>query len=156
MKSFQPARQLILVVRRRRKNRVEEIVRRILEAARAEGGDPPGAAFVRTARVIRRALEAAGDLSPASRRALADDANPSTPAVERYHEVLVRLVYCGPVYTEPLLEGQGNFGSVCVGHPDYSPAHPRYTECRITPRGLQYLDDTAEPGAAPDRDGNTV
>jgi hypothetical protein len=118
---------------------MEETVRRVLEAARAEGGDPPDAAFVRTARVLRRALQAADDLSPASQRALEDD-HPSTPSVERYHEVLVCLVHSGP---EPLLEGQGNFGGVCAGHPDGPPAHPRYTECRITPRGLQYLIDTA-------------
>ena len=119
-------------------SRMQEIFRRVLEAARAEGGDPP--VFVRTARVIRRALKAADDLSPASRQALEDDVHPSTPSVERYHEVLVCLVHSGP---ESLLEGQGNFGGAGAGHPDGPPAHPLYTECRITSRGLQYLIDTA-------------
>jgi hypothetical protein len=49
-----------------------------------------------------------------------------TPAVERYYDVLVRLV-CG-FGGERLMEGQGNFGSVCVGHPENPPAHPCYTE----------------------------
>ena len=127
---------------------MQEIVRQILEAARAEGGDTPRAAFVRSARVIRRALETAGDLSPASERALADETSPWTPAVERYHDVLVRLVWC--CHAEPFLEGQGNFGSVCVGYPDSPPAHPLYTRCRITPRGLEYLTDAFGPVAAPD------
>jgi len=126
---------------------VEAIIRRILEAARAECGGQPEAKFVKTSKVIRRALAAADDLSPASRRALADEMNEDTPSVERYHDVLVRLVYgCG---WQPLLEGEGNFGAVCYGHPDALPAHPRYTSCRITQRGLEYLRDTAEPGAAP-------
>jgi hypothetical protein len=120
---------------------VEVIVRRLLEAARAECGDPPQAVFRNSAKVIRRALKAADDLSPASRRALADETNEQTPAVERYYDVLVRLVSGGG--WEPLMEGQGNFGGVCVGHPEDPPAHLRYTECRITPRGLQYLVDTA-------------
>ena len=130
---------------------MQEIVRLILEAARAEGGDPPGAAFVRSADVIRRALEMAGDLSPASERALADETSPWTPAVERYHDVLVRLAwYC---HAEPFLESEGNFGGVCVGYPDDLAAHPLYTRCRITPRGLEYLEYLADafgPVAAPD------
>jgi hypothetical protein len=100
--------------------------------------------------VIRRALETAGDLSPASERALADETNPWTPAVERYHDVLVRLVWCCSTSGEPFLEGQGNFGGVCVGYPDDLAAHPLYTECRITPRGLQYLADAFGSVAAPD------
>jgi hypothetical protein len=120
---------------------VEVIVRRLLEAARAECGDPPAAVFVRSAKVIRRALKAVDDLSPASRRALADETSELTPAVERYYDVLVRLVYGGG--WEPLMEGQGNFGCVCVGHPENPPARPCYTECRITPQGLQCLADTA-------------
>jgi hypothetical protein len=122
---------------------VEIIVQRLLEAALSECGDPPLARFVRSAKVIRRALKAADDLSPASRRALADETIEQTPAVERYYDVLVRLVSGGG--WEPLMEGQGNFGCVCVGHPENLPAHPCYTECRITPRGLQYLADTAPP-----------
>jgi hypothetical protein len=121
--------------------RVEVIVRRLLEAARAKCGAPPQAVFVKSAKVIRQALTAADDLSPASRRALADETNELTPAVERYYDVLVRLV-CGGAW-EPLMEGQGNFGCVCVGHPENPPAHPWYTECRITPHGIQYLADTA-------------
>ncbi len=122
---------------------MEAIVRRILEAARAAGGDPPAARFVQTSKVLRRALAAADDLSPASRRALADEMNEETPAVERYHDVLVRLVYgCG---WEQLLEGQGNFGWVCYGFPGGAPTHPRFTECRITLRGIEYLRDTAGP-----------
>ena len=120
---------------------MEVIVRRLLEAARTECGDPPEARFVRSAKVIRRALKAVDDLSPASRRALADETSELTPAVERYYDVLVRLVSGGG--WEPLMEGQGNFGYVCVGHPENPPASPCYTECRITPRGLQYLADTA-------------
>ena len=120
---------------------MEVIVRRLLEAARAECGDPPQAVFRNSAKVILRALTAADDLSPASRRALADETNEQTPAVERYYDVLVRLVYGGG--WEPLMEGQGNFGCVCVGHPENPPARPCYTECRITPQGLQYLADTA-------------
>jgi hypothetical protein len=130
---------------------VEAIIRRILEAARVECGDHPGATFVQSSKVIRRALAAADDLSPASRRALADEVNEATPAVERYSDVLVRLVHgCG---WQPLLEGQGNFGAVCYGFPGDPPAHPRYTAVRITQRGLDYLRDTAEPGAAADRGG---
>jgi hypothetical protein len=98
--------------------------------------------------VIRRALETAGDLSPASQRALDDDTNPWTPAVERYHDVLVRLVWC--CHAEPFLEGEGNFGGVCVGYPDSLAAHPLYTRCRITPRGLEYLTDAFGPVAGPD------
>lgn len=120
---------------------MEVIVRRLLEAARVECGAPPQAVFVKSAKVVRRALTAADDLSPASRRALADETNELTPAVERYYDVLVRLVYGGG--WEPFMEGQGNFGCVCVGHPENPPAHPRYTECRITPQGLQYLADAA-------------
>jgi hypothetical protein len=135
---------------RRRKNRVQEIVRLILEAARAEGGDPPGAAFVRSARVVRRALEMAGDLSPASERALADETKPWTPAVEQYCDVLARLVWCRSSTGEPFLEGEGNFGGVCVGYPDNPPAHPLFTTCRIAPRGLEYLADAFGSVAAPD------
>ncbi len=116
---------------------VNQIIRLLLEAARAEGSDPPTAKFVRSAKVIKRALQKAGDLSAASRRALADDDSETTPAVERYYDVLVRLVQ----WDQPLLEGQGNFGGMCYGHPDYPPAHPKYTECRITARGVQYLAD---------------
>ena len=130
---------------------MEAIIRRILEAARAECGGQPEAAFVQASKVLRRALEAADDLSPASRRALADEVNEVTPAVERYYDVLVRLVHgCG---WEPLLEGQGNFGAVCYGFPGDPPTHARYTEVRITRRGLDYLRDTAEPSAAADRGG---
>ena len=127
---------------------MQEVVRQILEAARAEGGDPPGAAFVRTAHVIRRALETAGDLSPASQRALDDDTNPWTPAVERYHDVLVRLVWC--CHAEPFLEGEGNFGGVCIGYPDCLAAHPLFTACRITQRGSEYLADAFGSVAVPD------
>ncbi len=116
-------------------------MRRLLEAARAECGDPPETVFVRSAKVIRRALKAIDDLSPASRRALADETSELTPAVERYYDVLVRLV-CGGALA-PLMEGQGNFGFICYGHPENPPARPCYTECRITPQGLQYLADTA-------------
>jgi hypothetical protein len=129
--------------------REEVIVRRLLEAARVECGDLPHAVFKQSAKVIRRALAAADDLSPASRRALlADDTNELTPAVERYYDVLVRLVCFGG---EPLMEGQGNFGCVCVGHPENPPTLPCYTECRITPRGLQYLIDTAPRRGRPRR-----
>jgi hypothetical protein len=106
--------------------------------------------FVRSADVIRRALETAGDLSPASQQALADETIPWTPAVERDSDVLARLVWCGPAYGEPYLEGQGNFGSVCVGYPDSPPAHPLFTQCRITPRGLDYLVDAFGSVATPD------
>lgn len=125
---------------------MEVIVRRILETARAECGGQPETKFVQSSKVIRRALAAADDLAPASRRALADETNEDTPSVERYYDVLVRLVYgCG---SGSLLEGQGNFGWGCYGFPGGAPAHPRYTECRITRRGLEYLRDSAEPGAA--------
>jgi hypothetical protein len=121
---------------------VKEIIQRILQAAKAETKGRGGYKYVRTARILERALREASDLSAATRQALRSDEAPMTPAVERYHEVLVRLVYSGPAYAEPLLEGQGNFGSVCLGHPDYPPAHPLYTECRITQRGIQYLADS--------------
>jgi hypothetical protein len=129
---------------------VQEIVRQILEAARAEGGDTPRAAFVRSARVIRRALETAGDLSPASERALADETSPWTPAVERYYDVLVRLVWCCSTFGEPFLEGEGNFGGVCIGYPDCLAAHPLFTACRITQRGSEYLADAFGSVAVPD------
>ena len=78
---------------------MEVIVRRLLEAARAKCGAPPQAVFVKSAKVIRQALTAADDLSPASRRALADETNELTPAVERYYDVLVRMV-CAGVWRE--------------------------------------------------------
>ena len=118
---------------------MQVIVRRLLEAARVKCGAPPH--FVQSAKLIRQALTAADDLSPASRRALADETHELTPAVERYYDVLVRLV-CGGALAQ-LMEGQGNFGFICYGHPENPPAHPLYTECRITPHGVQYLADTA-------------
>jgi hypothetical protein len=132
---------------------MEEIFRRVLEAARAEGGDPPNATFVRTARVIRCALEAADDLSPASRRALEDDAHPSTPSVERYHEVLICLVHSGP----PFLEGQGNFGSLYALATRMAPRPTRGTpsvtsarkDCSIS--STLPLAESVEPSALPDR-----
>jgi hypothetical protein len=111
---------------------MERMVRLILEAAQAEGDG----AFVRSAKVVRRALEADGKLTPKARRWLEGRGGVAEEAM-RFYDVLVRLVCC-PGFA-PLLEGQGNFGCVCYGHPDHPPAHPRYTECRITDPGRQYL-----------------
>jgi hypothetical protein len=96
--------------------------------------------------VIRLALEADGKFTSAARRWLADQPDATDADAERFFDVLVRLV-CG-MRGEALLEGQGNFGALCYGHPDNPPAHPRYTECRITPRGLQHLADTAPDSSA--------
>jgi hypothetical protein len=121
---------------------MERIVRLILEAAQAEGDGT----FVRSAKVVRRALEADGKLTPKARSWLAEREDVAEEAM-RFYDVLVRLV-CGPGF-EPLLEGQGNFGCVCYGHPDHPPAHPRYTECRITDQGRQYLEDVGGAEDAP-------
>lgn len=121
---------------------MERIVRLILEAAQAEGNG----SFVRAAVVVRKALEADSKLTPKAKRWLQDRADADDEA-EQFYDVLVRLV-CGPGF-EPLLEGQGNFGGICYGHPDHPPAHPRYTECRITQRGLQYLQDVGGSDAVP-------
>jgi hypothetical protein len=121
---------------------MERIVRLILEAAQAEGDG----AFVRSAKVVRRALEADGKLTPEARRWLAEREDVAEEAMQ-FYDVLVRLVCC-PGF-QPLLEGQGNFGGVCYGHPDYPPAHARYTECRITDSGRQYLADVGGADDAP-------
>jgi hypothetical protein len=121
---------------------MERIVRRILEAALAEGDG----AFVRSAKVVRRALEADGKLTPNAKRWL-DERRDVAEEAMRFYDVLVRLICC-PSF-EPLLEGQGNFGGVCYGHPDRPPAHASYTECRITDRGRQYLEDVGDADDAP-------
>ena len=114
---------------------MDQIIRLLLEAARAECGDPPKSKFKKSSKVIQRVLRKTNDLSAASKQALADDLVEITPAVERYYDILVRLVQgC-----QQLLEGQGNFGGVCYGY--YPAAHPRYTLCRITAQGVQFLAD---------------
>lgn len=89
---------------------------------------------------MRRALEAAGLFTPAAKAWLADEGDARDPEAEHFYDLLVRLVH-GTGW-EPYLAGQGNFGGVCYGYPDSPPAHPKYTECRITPRGLGFLRDT--------------
>lgn len=121
---------------------MERTIRLILETAQTEGNG----GFVRSAVVIRKALEADGKLTPKAKRWLEDRADAAEDA-ERFYDVLVRLI-CSPGY-EPLLEGQGNFGGICYGHPDHPPAHPRYTECRITERGRQYLADVGGSDGVP-------
>ena len=121
---------------------MERMVRLILEAAQAEGDG----AFVCSAKVVRRALEADGKLTPKARRWL-DDKGVAVEEAARYYDVLVRLV-CGPGF-EPFLEGQGNFGFLCYGHPDHPLAHPRYTECRITATARQYLEDVGGSNVVP-------
>ncbi|MFO0926749.1 MAG: hypothetical protein U0736_06865 [Gemmataceae bacterium] len=132
---------------------MERIVRQLLQAARELGGEPPSARHVASAKVVRCALAAAGELSAADRRYLAERGDGDGTAAARYYDVLMRLVN-GVSWTESYLDGAGNFGAVCYGHPDYPPAHPRYTTCRISARGLQYLLDvtaidealTSQPG----------
>jgi hypothetical protein len=126
---------------------MEKTLRLLLEAAHVEGEVRAPGAFVRSARVIRRAMEAAGQLTPEANRWLEDEADETDAEAARFYDVLVRLV-CGPGF-EPLLEGQGNFGFLCYGHPDHPPAHPRYTECRITERARQYLEDVGGSDAVP-------
>jgi hypothetical protein len=120
---------------------MKRMVRLILEAAQAELADQPRGAWIRSATVVQRALRADGTLTPQSKRWLADKVDERDRRAARFYDTLVRLV-CG-VDGQCLLEGQGNFGAVCYGYPDCPPAHPRYTECRITQRGLDFVEDTA-------------
>jgi hypothetical protein len=126
---------------------MERIVRLILEAAHVVGEARAPGAFVRSARVIRRAMEATGQLTPKANRWLEDEPGKTDAEAAQFYDVLVRLV-CG-TGSEPMLEGQGNFGFLCYGHPDHPPAHPRYTECRITERARQYLEDVGGSNAMP-------
>ena len=91
--------------------------------------------FVKSANVIRQVLEDQGRLDAVAEAYLQQKEHEHSEA-EVIYDVIVQLVLNKsgqPNY----LEGQGNFGG---GSPAHPPAHPRFTDCRITARGIEYLD----------------
>ncbi len=66
---------------------LERTIRLILEAAKAEGKGE----FVRSAKVVRRALKADRKLTVAAKRWLGESTGSKAAGAERFYDVLVRL-----------------------------------------------------------------
>jgi hypothetical protein len=127
-----------------------DVERLVLQALVAEGAlarQP----FRRSAFILRRALQLGGKLTPELDRELTDtealetdDGRPWPPELQSAHDALTRFVH-GVDRTEPLVEGDGNFGW-SRGNQDDPPAHPYYTACRLTEAGERVTRDLAGPG----------
>ena len=94
-------------------------------------------AFVKSARVLTRAIERAGLLTPQRRAILQSELDASRhEVIDRFHAALLALVHEADP-PKQLVIGQGNFGL-----PDGSmdPANPLFTECRLSEAGRAYLE----------------
>jgi hypothetical protein len=80
---------------------------------------------IKSVKVLRMAMSAMGKLDDSCEEALCNEGI-EDPVTKTFYFALRELIRDG------LAQGQGNFDA---------PAGPRYTECRITPLGLQRLND---------------
>jgi hypothetical protein len=92
--------------------------------------------FVKSADVLRVAIDRAGFLTAARREALYTEVNPPRDEVlTNFHAVLVALVHEAD-HAKRLVRGQGYFGE-----PDgsQSPANPLFTYCELTDAGRAFI-----------------
>lgn len=77
-------------------------------------------------------MERAGLLTPARHQAIHTEVDPPpAEVIARFHAALISLVH-EPDARRRLMIGQGSFGEPDGSEP---PAHPLFTECRLTDLG---------------------
>ncbi len=105
----------------------------ILNAIRSET-QRSGWKYCKCAKVIAAVAQSQGTYNDELQDALVDEESWENETLETIYQRLIGLVQ-----KREHVVGQGNLG----GH-GYPPAHPKLTECALTPQGLQLLE--RQPG----------